>query len=317
MKTWSHRERKLNHSNPTHLNPNLETLTTMCLIIHSPNNHVPNKDIIESALALNPDGVGIMYMMEGRPVVSKSLNATVKSLTKKLDKLAHTDYAIHFRMRTHGEVNLANTHPYQVAGGRYLMHNGILPIGNEHDKTKSDTWHFIDKVLNPIIVRGEHALDWDKVGSAIGSSNKFAVLENGEIKVVNRKTGFDYEGGWFSNIYAWDAPKELGGWGNRTRIDYSNDDRYWDDHDDDDERYYNRYGARYGTDRETERVSELELSIADGICDFIVSKKWFYDLGNIDYTSYTDVYHAVAELSNFELAELMDSFFKEISYKLY
>ena len=44
------------------------------------------------------------------------------------------------------------------------------------------------------------------MGSHIGSSNKFAFLDKtGQIHVINKDSGVEYEGLWFSNTYAWDV----------------------------------------------------------------------------------------------------------------
>jgi hypothetical protein len=260
----------------------------MCLIIHSPKDHVPSKAIVESALHINPDGVGIMYM------------ADVKSLSKKLDKLAHTEYAVHFRMRTHGDINVQNTHPYNLNGNRFLMHNGILPIGNKSDPSKSDTWHFIHKILNPILERGH--IEWDKVGRAIGSGNKFAVLDPVDgIEIVNRDTGLDYEGAWYSNTYAWDAPNSArwgsrADWGTHSAL---NQDRYWDD------------DARYGSPaqaREDDR-DELFFTLVDNIADALYAGDFHYDLGNVAQT-YESIYDSLANMTDFDMVDIMDAYFK-------
>jgi hypothetical protein len=271
----------------------------MCLIIHSPKDHVPTKYIVESALEYNPDGVGIMYMNDGKPFVSKSLNATIKSLTKKLEKLAQTEYAIHFRMKTHGKIDIHNTHPYDLNGGRFLMHNGILPISNQDNPAKSDTWHFIHKILNPILERGH--IEWDKVGKSIGSSNKFAVLDPHEgINIVNRDTGLNYEGAWYSNTYAWDAPasSRFGSrdWGTHTAV---NRDRYWDD------------DARYGSPaqaREDDR-DELFFTLVDNIADALYAGDFHYDLGNV-VQSYESIYDSLSNMTDYDMVDIMDAYFK-------
>lgn len=116
--------------------------------------------------------------------------------------------AVHLRMRTHGNIDLDNCHPYEIAdGGGYLMHNGVLSFGNAKDTSKSDTWHYCRDHLD------ETAKDYDlhndeviaTIGKHIGSGNVFALMTgDGTISVVNRERGIEVQGVFFSNLYAWE-----------------------------------------------------------------------------------------------------------------
>jgi hypothetical protein len=119
-------------------------------------------------------------------------------------------------MRTHGDTDLTNCHPYEVLNmlehgiSLWLMHNGILSTGNKADTSKSDTWHYIKDYLRPMLA---HNPDYaftpafqDIVGSHIGSSNKFVLMDNtGRQAVVNQTSGVYWAGLWLSNTYAWTA----------------------------------------------------------------------------------------------------------------
>lgn len=173
----------------------------MCLIIVSPKGHDVKKAVIQSAMFSNPDGVGIMF--DGK--IEKYLAPSVEFIHARLLELCDKKFAVHFRMKTHGEVDLENTHPYTLPNGKgYLMHNGILPCGNDWDKTKSDTWHYIRLHLN----KGK--IDWQSHGATIGSGNKFVFMDKkGNFEIVNKGTGIDYDGAWYSNTYAWDYPRKV------------------------------------------------------------------------------------------------------------
>jgi hypothetical protein len=60
-------------------------------------------------------------------------------------------------MRTHGDIDLLNCHPYEILNRAehgldlWLMHNGVLATGNRADITKSDTWHYIQDYLKPML----------------------------------------------------------------------------------------------------------------------------------------------------------------------
>lgn len=166
--------------------------------------------LIESIYGSNSDGLGIMF--PSNDVVPVALRTLPKSDKEALAWLLanlpddERPVAMHARFTTHGDTNLDNCHPYEVDGG-YLMHNGVLASGQGQDKTKSDTWWycrwFLDGGAHNIL--GTQA-GRQLVGSHIGSSNKFAFLDKaGQIHVINKDSGVEYEGLWFSNTYAWDV----------------------------------------------------------------------------------------------------------------
>ena len=166
--------------------------------------------LIESIYGSNSDGLGIMFPSNDVvPVARRTLPKSDKeALAWLLANLPDDErpVAMHARFTTHGDTNLDNCHPYEVDGG-YLMHNGVLASGQGQDKTKSDTWWycrwFLDGGAHNIL--GTQA-GRQLVGSHIGSSNKFAFLDKaGHIHVINKDSGVEYEGLWFSNTYAWDV----------------------------------------------------------------------------------------------------------------
>ena len=96
-----------------------------------------------------------MYTQNGRVVTSHgmthdSLDAAYKTVP------ADVDMALHFRWKTHGDIGMTNNHPYRVFDQEtdgtdlWLMHNGVIRI-IEVDKTASDTRHWIDLRLRPVL----------------------------------------------------------------------------------------------------------------------------------------------------------------------
>jgi hypothetical protein len=132
-------------------------------------------------------------------------------------------------MRTHGEIDLENCHPYEVVPGEIaLMHNGILRTGNDADKTKSDTWHFIQDYLRPLLERDPELMYQEAfqkmLEDFIGSSNKFVLLDRfGGMVEVNYSSGYTWRGMWMSNLYAWSAPYE-----DRKIVTFDDDDWTYD-----------------------------------------------------------------------------------------
>lgn len=166
----------------------------------------------------NRDGFGFMYADGGVLKVDKSLG-TVENFIEAWRKheALGVDFACHLRMRTHGNTDLDNCHPYQILGPEsgnemWLMHNGILQYGNKADTTKSDTWHFIKDWLRPLLdpaQGGNPKLVFKEpfvrmLESLIGSSNKFVIMDcDGDVATVNYGAGVTWAGMWLSNRYAW------------------------------------------------------------------------------------------------------------------
>jgi hypothetical protein len=212
----------------------------MCLLVHQPATTNFSEAFLRDVYSTNSDGFGVMFSEAGRLVTRRFLPKTSDAfLSIYADHAAGRDCIWHVRMRTHGDVDLANCHPYAVGPRVALAHNGILSTGNSWDASKSDTWHFIKNVIEPAVAFDEsRVLDpvWQSfVGQLIGSSNKFGIMTaNGDAVIINRSSGVEYSGAWLSNTYAWSASKFGVG------VRYSVGTRVWDSYD---------WDAAYSMDR--------------------------------------------------------------------
>lgn len=168
----------------------------------------------------NDDGFGFMYATDGHIFVDKSLGKVEEFIEKwRTYEAMGIDFVAHLRMRTHGDVSIENCHPYQVLDGSHgvemwMMHNGVLSNGNDKDKSKSDTWHFIEDYMRPLLdpaVGGNPDLIYSPefkaiLGSAVGGGNKLIFLDNrGQLATINKAQGKVWNGMWLSNTYAWSA----------------------------------------------------------------------------------------------------------------
>ena len=113
---------------------------------------------LEDFYVSNQDGVGLMYAEDGMLYIEKTLPKNAEEWIDFYQSKIHGKFcAFHLRMRTHGEINLANCHPYEILNkiehglDLWLMHNGVLETGNKSDPRKSDTWHYIDHYLKPML----------------------------------------------------------------------------------------------------------------------------------------------------------------------
>lgn len=183
----------------------------MCLLISGPSNKIraqllTTQYLLDDIFKSNADGVGVMYPSAKGVTVRKILPKTIQGVTDFIGSLPtdEREVALHFRYRTHGDIDLLGVHPVQINEGAWLMHNGILDTGNAADKTKSDTWHFAKDYLAHL----PHDILHDKaileMMAAFIENNRFAICTaDGRLSVVNREQGIEHEGVWYSNTYAW------------------------------------------------------------------------------------------------------------------
>jgi predicted glutamine amidotransferase len=191
----------------------------MCLIITGNaakvrstllNTHALLADIFDS----NPDGIGIMYGTAKGLKVVKSLPRNLGEATNMIQRMPtdDRDVAIHFRWTTHGHTNLDNCHPYDVVPGYIaMMHNGVLHTGNDADKARSDTFHFINDYLSDSVHKYPELIHdtgyLTMVAEFIGD-NRFVFMDGaGRMSHVNHDQGIEHDGMWFSNTYAWSPSK--------------------------------------------------------------------------------------------------------------
>jgi hypothetical protein len=163
-----------------------------------------------------------MFANNGDLVIKKILPKSAREFIQFYrSDIQGRDCAFHLRMRTHGEIDLSNCHPYEVLNRAehgidlWLMHNGILSTGNKANEKMSDTWHYINDYLKPMLAGNPdfafHPAFKALVADHIGGSNKFVLMDNeGRSVVINESAGVYWAGLWLSNTYAWDASKSAG-----------------------------------------------------------------------------------------------------------
>jgi glutamine amidotransferase len=175
----------------------------MCLAIYKPaNKKVPTEHLAEG-FCNNSHGAGFSYLKDGAIV-------TKKGFFKYEDFQAAYDAEvtdespalIHFRLATHGKKNEFNCHPWSMLDGEYsVIHNGIINITSTDEK--SDTGHFVDLVMTPLVEKfGSHNDGLVKylVEETIGSGNKIVSMsKTGDVMIFNEDSGTWDDGIWYSN----------------------------------------------------------------------------------------------------------------------
>lgn len=183
----------------------------MCLLVTGQAKTIRNvflttDGLLADVYSTNPDGVGVMYSDGRKMHVRKVLPKTVDEARQFIESLPNDDrpVALHFRMKTHGLIDMANCHPYQVNADTWLAHNGVLHTGNAADPDKSDTWHFINDYLSTVPTDTLHNPQFLRLAGEFIKNNRFAIMSaDGRLSIVNRAQGIETHGIWFSNTYAW------------------------------------------------------------------------------------------------------------------
>lgn len=119
----------------------------MCVLIHNkPNSRKLTRDEFNASWFRNPHGFGVMYSKDNKVVVKKSMNID-ESFRLYEESYADAKWAsvvTHFRFKTHGEITIANVHPFPCGkdkwgGTMWLAHNGVLGFTSKEYPSYSDT----------------------------------------------------------------------------------------------------------------------------------------------------------------------------------
>lgn len=229
----------------------------MCLIITGKSSQVRSTllnthGLLSDIFTSNPDGIGFMYGTAKGLKVTKTLPKNLGDANAFIQRLPNDDreIAIHFRWTTHGNTDLINCHPYDVIPGYIaMMHNGILHTGNAADKTKSDTWHFINDYLHTA-VSASPDLVYDTgfvamLEEFIGN-NRFVFMNGeGRMQHVNFEQGIEHDDLWFSNTYAWSPSRLIPSYKSASLKSYSYTGSYGSYMDDEYDEMYD-YNASFG-----------------------------------------------------------------------
>ncbi|WP_293374391.1 hypothetical protein [Nevskia sp.] len=177
----------------------------MCLIIHQPAGSTTPVELLRSAAEYNPDGFGFMgFDRHGRSHIERSGEADVALATRLAGEYAGRNCAFHFRRRTRGSSAAENLHPFKLAPGLYLMHNGTANV-DIRLAGRSDTWHLVHDYLAPFLANRRRLIydrDFRHILDAwLGPQNRIVFLDEneGRIELLHRADGLDWNGLWLSN----------------------------------------------------------------------------------------------------------------------
>lgn len=182
----------------------------MCIIFFSEDGKIPQRSALKTAHENNPDGVGLMYH-DGKKVAAIRGLMSFDDTWNLLKLMKGRPYAMHFRYRTRGPVGAKTCHPFRIREAKngfntWMMHNGTIgditiPSG------MSDTQAFARNLEGIINDHGSKILIDPKVinnmANKIKAFNKLVFMnDNGDVRIVNAKSGFTKDGIWYSNDYS-------------------------------------------------------------------------------------------------------------------
>jgi len=177
----------------------------MCLAIVKPKGVSISEEHLHNGWLNNDHGAGFVCITnEGDFFVHKSLTyeGFIDVYRNAVKDYGDTsDFLIHFRIASKGNVTLDNCHPFIVDEDRVIIHNGTMyNIDIDKKDTRSDTKVFAEDWLSQL------PADWEDneiinlmIEDFIGAS-KIALLHRTKgVIIYNKDKGVVVDGNWYSN----------------------------------------------------------------------------------------------------------------------
>ena len=149
----------------------------------------------------NPDGAGLTYYDGDSIQILKEMK-NVKVFHEKYlairKQFPTIDIAIHFRIATHGKVNITNCHPFKVNRKTAFIHNGMI-THFEKNTEFSDTYLFNESILKQLPANFiTNTAILEMLGNYIDYS-KLVIISGENAVIVNEHLGKWDGGNWYSN----------------------------------------------------------------------------------------------------------------------
>jgi predicted glutamine amidotransferase len=178
----------------------------MCIIVAIPANKVVSEETLHNCWVANDHGAGFMYPNQNDEelVVKKGLMTWEDFIQAYRQVPSDINRVIHFRIKTHGNSDEKNTHPFLISDRLGFVHNGVISGVTHTNKDMNDTWHFSEQFLKPMHKADGKFLnkEWNMklLGNYIGGSKLVFMNHKGQMWFVNESKGITEEDGvWYSN----------------------------------------------------------------------------------------------------------------------
>jgi hypothetical protein len=187
----------------------------MCVIIVRPANKTISGAILAQANKANPHGWGIAATTpQGKMQIRRGFD-TAQLLTAYNELgAAENTVVVHCRIGTSGKLNTENTHPFKIATGKYLFHNGIFSDIELTTPDRSDTWHLAQQMKplfreNPNTHHDPEFISHMTRYCTKGYPNKLVIMTQKDVVIINDKAGLYVDGVWFSNSSAFPPSRSI------------------------------------------------------------------------------------------------------------
>jgi hypothetical protein len=175
----------------------------MCIAIYKPAGAELGRKRLRKCYNNNPDGAGYMFVDNDDKIVIKKgffrFDKFWTSYRQDRSKYPESDFVIHFRIRTHGNVDKANCHPHRIDSRLAVAHNGTIYKVSATGED-SDTIVFVRSVLRNLPEDWEYSSGVNAlIENYIGKSKLVFMHKNGQVWILNEELGEWDNGCWFSN----------------------------------------------------------------------------------------------------------------------
>lgn len=179
----------------------------MCIIAAVPQGIILDDATLDHCWDSNPHGGGFAFVDSGnRTQIMKFLDKAEFMEKYRSFARAYSEqspFIVHFRIKTHGEINIENAHPFRVDRNLVFAHNGIIQITiPKKYAALSDTAYFNESILKNL-PKGWHdnPAQCELIGRYIGHSKLAFLTQDRRIIIFNKRLGEirKSDGVWFSN----------------------------------------------------------------------------------------------------------------------
>jgi hypothetical protein len=142
-----------------------------------------------------------MYVKDGNLLVEKGF-FTFDAFYEAYKPVEDCQAIVHFRIKTHGPIDLTNCHPFNINETFGFAHNGI--ISGFGDAKVSDTIVFNEEVLQPLVKKYGTDVMFEPaikllIEAKIGYSKLIFLDNEGSWDIFNEHKGVWDHGIWYSN----------------------------------------------------------------------------------------------------------------------
>ena len=172
----------------------------MCIAIYDPSNKPMTEETWNRCFTANPDGNGIAWYDPVKHLVNIEKSMTNDLYKRYVELVQKYKVMVHFRIATHGSTNLANCHPFYLANGDAMIHNGIITGYGDTKLDRSDTRDFIKTIID-CLPKGWYTnrAICSLIEGNIGYSKMVLMTQTGKVRIINEDKGTWDDGRWYSN----------------------------------------------------------------------------------------------------------------------